>query len=357
VIEPGTAVKRPWIVDKSDLILITGANGFLGSKVVQTLIEYGFTHLRCFIRSTRSHPALQSLIGSSGANVEFVQGNLLSREDCVRAAKGVSLIFHIAAGTGKSFAGCFLDSAVATRNLLEAAVQGPRPKRFLSVSSLAVHSGFGMSRGSLLDETSPIEKDHVARFDPYCYGKIKQDELVVSYGARYQLPYVIVRPGTIYGPGKRAIPGRVGIGTFGVFLHLGGLNRLPLIFIDNCAEAIVLAGIVTGTDGEVFIALDDELPRSREFLMQYKRNVRRFFSLPVPYGIFRMLSRLWEGYSRWSEGQLPPAFNRRQCATYYQGQRYSNRKLKEGTGWSPRVPLNEALRQYFDSMRNGAHAS
>lgn len=350
-------MKNKWIVGSSDLILITGANGFLGSKVVKALVEYGFTNLRCFCRSTRNLSALQSLADSPGVKLELFQGNLLSRDDCSSAVSGASLILHLAAGTGKSFAGCVMDSAVATRNLLEATVVGERPRRFLSVSSLSVHSGFLIHRGDLVDETSPIERNHMARFDPYCYGKIKQDELVMFYGARHQLPYVIVRPGIIFGPGKKAIPGRLGISSFGVFLHIGGSNRLPLIYIDNCAEAIVLAGIVEGVDYGVFLALDDELPRSGDFMWLYKKHVGHFTSIKIPYRAFYILSRLWESYSKWSEGQLPPVFNRRQCAAYYQGQRYSNCKLKEATGWKPRVPLQEALRRYFDFMRNGAHAT
>lgn len=345
------AMKPNWIVEKSDLLLITGANGFVGSKVVEILLAYGFTKLRCLVRSTRNLAALRRLNDVSGAEVEILQGNLLSRDDCRSAARDVSLIFHLAAGTGKSFGGCFMDSAVATRNLLDATLEGTRLKRFLNVSSLAVYSGYRIRRGEVLDENSEVESDHMARFDPYCYGKIKQDELVTAYRVKYGLPYVIVRPGPVYGPGKKQLTGRVGIDTFGIFLHLGGSNKLPLIFIDNCAEAIVLAGIVEGVDGEVFIAVDDNLPTSREFLRMYKKNVHRFFSIYVPYRVFYLLNWLWEGYSKQSEGQLPPVFNRRQCATYYQRQVYSNSKLKERTGWSPRVPFAEASQRYFEFIK------
>jgi nucleoside-diphosphate-sugar epimerase len=341
-----------WIVEKSDLVLITGANGFVGLKVVETLLTYGFTGLRCLVRSTRNVTALRRIADSADAEVQIIEGNLLSRDDCRRATRDVSLVLHLAAGTGKSFAGCFMDSAVATRNLLDATLEGTHLKRFLSVSSLAVHSGFRIRRGAVLDETSPIESDHTARFDAYCFGKIKQDEMVMAYGKDHGLPYVIVRPGVVYGPGKKALTGRVGIDTFDIFLHLGGSNRLPLIFLDNCAEAIVLAGIVEGVDGEVFIAVDDDLPTSRTFLRLYKKNVRRFFSVYVPYRAFYFLNWLWEKYSKWSEGQLPPVFNRRNCATYYQRQLYSNRKLKERTGWSPRIPFKEASQRYFDFMKD-----
>jgi nucleoside-diphosphate-sugar epimerase len=296
---------------------------------------------------------MKRLAKSANADVEFVEGNLLSREDCRRAARDVSLVFHLAAGRGKSFAGCFMDSALATRNLLDALRGNARLKRFVNVSTLAVYDGSSIRRGALLDETSPVEADHAGRYEAYAYGKIKQDELVQTYGAEQGLPYVIVRPGLVYGPGKKAIPGRVGIDTFGFFIHLGGSNRIPLIYIDNCAEAIVGSGLVEGIDGEVFNAVDDDLPTSREFLRLYKKNVRRFFSIYIPYQGFYMLNWLWEKYAHWSEGQLPPLFNRRVCAAYYQKQLYSNQKLKEKTGWSPRVSLPEASRRYFEYMRNG----
>ena len=58
---------------------------------------------------------------------------------------------------------------------------------------------------------------------------------------------------------------------------------LPLTFVDNCAEAIVLGGLVPGVDGEVFNVVDDELLTSTQFLKAYKRQVKPFFSVRVPY--------------------------------------------------------------------------
>jgi nucleoside-diphosphate-sugar epimerase len=342
-----------WIIESSELILVTGANGFVGSKVVEVLQEYGFTNIRCFVRSLNAPRVAALSARASAAQVEFFEGNLLSPQDCERAVRGAAIIVHLAAGTGKSFADCFMNSAVATRNLLDAARRVTDLKRFVNVSSLSVHSGADMRRGALLDETSPIETRHMERFDAYSYGKIKQDELVIRYGREFRLPYTILRPGLVYGPGKKAIPGRVGIDTFGIFLHLGGRNRLPLIFVDNCAEAVVRTSLARGIDGEVFIAVDDELPRSVDFLRLFKKNVRRMASIRVPYRVFYLLNVIWERYSKRSGGQLPPVFNRRICATYYQSQRYSNRKLKEGTGWRPRVSFKEASRRYFDFMRGG----
>ena len=60
------------------------------------------------------------------------------------------------------------------------------------------------------------------------------------------LPYVILRPGYVFGPGKTELNGRVGINTFGFFIQVDGSHLLPLTFVDNCAEAIVLAGLKPG---------------------------------------------------------------------------------------------------------------
>ena len=61
---------------------------------------------------------------------------------------------------------------------------------------------------------------------------------------------------------------------------------MPFTYVDNCAEAIVLAGLRKGIEGEVINIVDDDLPKSREFLRLYKKQVRRFFSIPVPYRVF-----------------------------------------------------------------------
>ena len=121
--------------------------------------------------------------------------------------------------------------------------------------------------------------------------------------------------------------------------------------MDNCAEAIVLAGLIEGVDEQVFNIFDDDLPTSREFLSSYKRKVHGFFSVPIPHWAWFMFCCLWEKYSKWSEGQLPPVFNRMACSVYWKDHEYSNRKAKELLGWRPRVTMSDALDRFFTFMR------
>jgi nucleoside-diphosphate-sugar epimerase len=345
-----------FVIGRDDRILVTGATGFIGARLVNSLLGHGFRNLRCFVRPSSAVTKLESLKVKcrDGARIELFEGNLLSREDCLAATNGVAVIFHLAAGRGeKSFPDAFMNSVVTTRNLLEAAIQHNCLVRFVSISSFTVYANTNKPRGGPLDESCPVETQPELRGDAYCFAKVKQDEIVTEYGNKFGIPYVIVRPGHVYGPGNEAITGRVGVGTFGVFLHLGGSNTIPFTYVDNCVEAIALAGLKRGTEGEVFNVVDDDLPSSRKFLHLYKRNVGRFTSIYVPHFLSYMLCSLWERYSIWSEGQLPLAFNRRKWHANWKKTRYSNDKLKMRAGWTPQVPTAEGLSRYFQSCRDG----
>ncbi len=323
----------PFIVGRDDLILVTGATGFIGSRLVENLLERGFRNLRCFTRASSEVARVEALSARhrNGTRVEVIKGNLLSHEDCAAATKDVAIIFHLAAARGeKSFPDAFLNSVVTTRNLLEACLRHRSVRRFVNVSSFAVYSNTQKPSWRLLDESCPVEKRPELRGDAYCFAKVKQDEIVTDYGKRFGIPYVIVRPGYVYGPGNEGITGRVGVGTFGVFLHLGGSNAIPFTYVDNCAEAIALAGLTKGVDGDVFNVVDEDLPSSRKFLRLYKQNVRHFKSIYVPHFLGYALCYAWEQYSAWSHGQLEPVFNR--SAT-------------------PKVPTSEGFRRYFQCCR------
>jgi nucleoside-diphosphate-sugar epimerase len=341
------------IIEPDDPILITGATGFIGSRVVESLLDHGFRKLICFARPSSEIAKLEAVASRGmGARIKIIKGNLLSPEDCSAATRDAAIIFHLAAGgSDKSFPDAFMNSVVTTRNLLEASLRHKVLRRFVNISSLAVYSN-NNNGGPLLDELCPVEAHPELRGDAYCFAKIKQDEIVAEYGDKFGIPYVIIRPGYVYGPGKKAIASRVGIDTFGIFLHLGGPNPIPFTYVDNCAEAIVLAGLKNGVESSVFNIVDDDLPSSREFLRQYKVNVRRFKSIYVPHVISHALCCMWEQYSNWSEEQLPPVFNRRRWHAFWKKTRYSNQKLKTSVGWTPRVPMAEGLRLYFESCRD-----
>jgi nucleoside-diphosphate-sugar epimerase len=344
------------IVSPDDPILVTGSAGFIGSRVVEGLLNHGFRNLVCFARSSGKLARIEAVLKNRPpeAQLKIVKGNLLSRQDCEAASRDVALIYHVAAGIGeKSYPDAFMNSVVTTRNLLDASLRYAQLRRFVLVSSFTVYSNRRKSQHRLLDESCPIEDRPELRGEAYCFGKLKQEKIVAQYGRKFGIPYVVVRPGSVYGAGNPAITGRVGIDTFGLFLHLGGSNTIPFTYVDNCAEAIILAGLTDGVDGEAFNVVDDDLPSSRQFLRLYKKNVKPFPSVYVPHAVSHALCFLWEKYSQWSEGQLPPAFNRRRWHSDWKKTGYTNEKLKTQLGWTQNVSTEEGLLRYFQSCRQG----
>ena len=130
------------LIDTTERVLVTGSSGFIGAKVVERLIERGFTNLACFVRPSSRLERLQQVLARCPAESrpQLVFGDLMSREDCAKAAAGAAVVYHLAAGQDKSFAGAFMNSALSTRNLIEAFLSNGKPRRFVNVSSFAVYS-------------------------------------------------------------------------------------------------------------------------------------------------------------------------------------------------------------------------
>jgi nucleoside-diphosphate-sugar epimerase len=156
-----------------------------------------------------------------------------------------------------------------------------------------------------------------------------------------------VRPGPIFGPGQAILGGRVGLSLFGLFLHLGGGNVIPLTYVENCADAVIQAGLIPDIEGEVFCIVDDDSPTSRQLLKRYRRRVAPIRFVRVPFVALRQLSRLNAWYSRRTNGHLPAVFTPYKVDAMWKGQRYSNSKAKRLLHWAPRIPMEEALSATF----------
>jgi nucleoside-diphosphate-sugar epimerase len=331
-------------------VLVTGAAGFLGAAVVERLLAHGYTDIRCNVRRRASNPVLESLAGRyPNAKTEYCIGNLRYRVDAARAINGVQLIFHLAAGKSGTAADLFLDSVVASRNLLDA-IAGQKPMRIVLVSSFGVYGTAELGRGARITEQSALER-HPERRDHYSHAKLRQELLFWEHQKIDGFELVVLRPGVIYGPGGGHFSNRVGLRIGKRQLNFGGSNLLPLTYVENCAEAVVVAGTREGAAGQVYNVHDDDLPTCREYLRAYKKHVKSIPSISVPYFSLRILAGMLAKYHEYSKGQLPPILTPYKVASLWAGNHFDNSKL-HSIGWQQLVPTAEGLRRSFAALRS-----
>ncbi len=326
-------------------ILITGAGGFLGKAVLERLIAHGETDIRCLYRARGPQHDIQLPAGST---FEAVNGNLRSPKEAKRALAGVSTVYHLAAGLKGGAADIFLDTVVASRCLLDAAVSAG-VHRLVLVSSFGVYGVSRINTGAVIDENSPLEP-HPEQRDPYSHAKLRQEQLFREYQARHGFELVILRPGVIYGPGGSPFSTRIGLSLPGFLLHVGGRNQLPITHVLNCAEAIAIAGRHPDAGGQIYNVLDDELIRAKDYLRRYRGAVGPVRSIRLPLAGAKLLARMIVWYSRYSHGQMPAFLTPYKADAMWKSTRFSNEKLR-GIGWRPIFATEEGLDGTFRWFR------
>ena len=330
--------------------LLTGATGFLGRRVLRTLVRDGW-QVRCAVRPTSDTESLRALTcnesPAAGAQVEVVSGDLSSADFCRELLAGVDCVLHLAAALGGSASSLITNTVVPTRSLLNAAADC-RVRRVILVSSLGVYGPQKLRRGTVLDEHCPLDASP-ARRDAYTYSKILQEEVARSISSECGLPLVVMRPGVIFGDERGVLSDRVGLRLGPVLLRMGGRQRIPFTYVENCAEAIVRAANASGIDGEVINILDDHLPTGREVIRRYRRSGRTLHTIGVPRCVIGLLARFNEWYADYSQAQIPAVLTRHRTSAMWKPLRYSNERARRLLNWSPAVSMDEAFERTLNS--------
>jgi nucleoside-diphosphate-sugar epimerase len=222
-------------------ILVTGATGFLGRRVVDLAIERGH-HVVALARPT------SDLWSLSATAAQIVTGRLEDRESLARAVKGVCIVYHCAARSSDwgSWDEFHSSNVIGVRNLLEVSARAGTVKRFLHVSTTDVYGYPAVASG----EEAGVRDVGL----PYNRSKGLAEQEVLRIYRETGLPITIVRPASIYGP--RSKDWIVEIGQLLVqrqmILVNGGRARAGLVFVDDVAEAMMAAAVSPRTVGEAY---------------------------------------------------------------------------------------------------------
>ena len=225
-------------------LLITGAAGFIGSHVVEEVVEHGHT-VKALV-----HYNSESRIGNLRyldldrwrGKVNIIFGDVCDARFMLEAAKGCEGIVHMAALIGIPYSyvapqSYLMTNVHGTLNVLEAA-------RELAIQRIIVTSTsevYGTALYTPIDEAHPLQAQ-----SPYSASKIAADKLAESYGHSFGLPVVIVRPFNTYGPRQSAraviptILSQLIAGSPIVYLGSQAPKR-DLVYVKDTARAFRLA--------------------------------------------------------------------------------------------------------------------
>ena len=262
--------------------LVTGATGFVGGHLAEALRRRG-DEVTALVRSPRKAEALTRL------GVRVVAGDLDDPASLARASEGQEIVFHVAglvaAKDEADFMRCNRDG---TASLVAAAARA-KARRFVYVSSMA--AGGPAEPGRPLTGTEPARP-------VTAYGRSKlAGEAAVTAGA---LPWVVVRPPTVYGPRDREVLKVFRMARLGIAPVFGdGSQQLSAVHGADLAGALVAAGTAEATPGKVYYACHPEVVTSAEFVRAVGKAVgRRLTLVPVPQGVGRALLAVAEASAR-----------------------------------------------------------
>ncbi len=182
-------------------VLVTGADGFIGSHLAERLVREGAS-VRAFVmyNMTSSWGWLDGSDPTLLDSMEIVSGDVRDTEQVAEAVRGCDVVFHLAALISVPYSykapRSFVDTnVVGTLNVLEAARQHGGAK-VIQTSSSEVYG---------TPEQTPIRESHPMQAQsPYAASKIAADVLAESYHRSYDLPVVVLRPFNTYGPRQSA---------------------------------------------------------------------------------------------------------------------------------------------------------
>jgi nucleoside-diphosphate-sugar epimerase len=322
-------------VSSAPLVLVTGASGFVGSRVVARLLAGGY-RVRALVRSEST----SRLRGLSGVSLEV--GDVRDPEAVARAVADVQWVVHAAADTTGTLEGGRETTIQGTRNVLEAA-RSAGTRRVAYVSSCSVYRYVGVPDGTVLQETSPLEP-RPERRGPYSWAKTVADQEVERMAEAFGVDVVRLRPGLVYGPGGDPANPMVGLTLGGrLFLTIRRAgHRLPLVHVDDLAEAIVRVLERPEAGGQTFNVVDPAPVSKEEFVESVVRpaHPQRVY-IDMPYGALYVVVALAEALTKMC--RVRPPLTRYRLSSSQSRVTISARRLEEVVGWQPTRSMGDVV--------------
>jgi len=260
-------------------ILVTGANGFIGSNLVKKLVDAGHKVKAMVLKGTN-----EDFIKSY--DCEIVYGDVIRTETLKEPLKNIEVVYHLAAIPSNGWTKKILKvNFGGTKTIFNESIKA-NIKRFVYMSSLVVH---GFKNFNEADESTPLIKACWYK-RPYIKSKIKCEQFLQEHKDKMEI--VIVRPGFMpFGPhdllASKELLGRLDSGKSIPNIN-HGKSKICYIYVENLCDGLILAGMEPKAAGQTYLITDDKPPfiTMKQFMDKLcdEFNVKKS-DASIPYGL------------------------------------------------------------------------
>ncbi len=316
-------------------VLVTGSTGFLGSCLVEHLIAKKF-RIRAFVRESSNLENLKRL------GVEISIGDIADLASLRTACRGIDYVIHAAADTIGSARGGKRNTILGTKNIV-AVCKEYSVKKLVYVSSCSVYGVADYNKGETITEKSSLEIKPDAR-GAYSNAKFLAEKVILEAIEEKLISIVCLRPGTIYGPKGKIFTPMMGFSyKTRLFFTIGnGQFVLPLVYIDNVADAIIKALEKEESTGKIYNIIDPYQITKKQYNLRLVKKIfpnAKFFY--IPYFLLYILVFIQEILFKLINKK--PLLTRYRLKSSQKVVLYSGKKIHEELGWTPPVSLDKAL--------------
>jgi UDP-glucose 4-epimerase len=231
-------------------VLVTGGCGFIGSHLVDALLEAGADVRVLDLYTSQSH--LGNLSGVTHPRLDVVLGDVADTSFTRTALDGVDTVFHLAALIGIPYS--YVAPAHYVRTNVEgtlAVLEGSRREGCRRVVHMSTSETYGSARYTPMDEGHPIVTQ-----SPYAATKAGADHLATSYWASFGVPVAVCRAFNTFGPRqslRAVVPTVVAQALYADEIRVGSTAPVrDMNFVSDTVAGLLALGSVEGVDGEVF---------------------------------------------------------------------------------------------------------
>lgn len=312
-------------------VLVTGAGGFIGSHLVERLLEKGATVSALIRYNSRNDVGFLIEVSKRNKRLSLIYGDIRELETVRKASAGMDAVFHLAALVGIPYSYQHVHEVVevntiGTLNILTACRENS-VRRLVHTSTSEV---YGTARAVAIDESHARQPQ-----SPYSASKIAADAFALSYHLSFGLPVAIVRPFNTYGPrqsDRAIIPALIAQALYKDEICVGSLTPTrDFTYVTDTVE-----GFLKVSESDACIGQEINLGTGTEISIdKLLKMILLIVGRDLPFVQ--------------SQERMRPTNSevQRLCS--------ANAKATALAGWSPTIGFEEGLRLTIDWMRNVSH--